>query len=172
MVLRRKTLQQNKKQKFRQLLQTMWGRPSVGFSCFYKWPNFSCLFNENSNLIINTCYWFMVFNTTFNNISVIMWRSVLLGGGNWSVQRKPPTCTKSLNCVQIKYDKWSKNMKVFIFSYYLLQTDFLSKWFVVMPEAVYQNIVQAYIYNCNSWVREYTKYHDRILTPLRVSIKL
>jgi hypothetical protein len=42
---------------------------------------------------------------------------------------------------------------------YWLQTDFLSKWFVVMPEAVYQNIVQAYIYNCNSWVREYTKYH-------------
>jgi len=23
--------------------------------------------------------WFMVFNTTFNNISVILWRSVLLG---------------------------------------------------------------------------------------------
>ena len=50
-----------------------------------------------------------------------------------------------------------------------LQTDFLSKWFVVMPEVVYQNIYQAYIYNCNSWVREYTKYHDRILAPLRVS---
>ncbi|XP_071181509.1 neurofibromin-like isoform X6 [Mytilus edulis] len=52
------------------------------------------------------------------------------------------------------------------------RTDFLSKWFVVMPEAVYQNIVQAYIYNCNSWVREYTKYHDRILTPLRGNRKL
>ena len=50
-----------------------------------------------------------------------------------------------------------------------LQTDFLAKWFVIMPETVYQNIVQAYIYNCNSWVREYTKYHDRILAPLRVS---
>jgi len=48
------------------------------------------------------------------------------------------------------------------------QTDFLSKWFVVMPEIVYQNIYQAYIYNCNSWVREYTKYHDRILAPLKV----
>ncbi|XP_048257175.1 neurofibromin-like isoform X1 [Haliotis rufescens] len=48
-------------------------------------------------------------------------------------------------------------------------TDFLSKWFVVMPENVYQNIVAAYIYNCNSWVREYTKYHDRILAPLRVN---
>jgi len=48
------------------------------------------------------------------------------------------------------------------------QTDFLSKWFVVMPDIVYQNIYQAYIYNCNSWVREYTKYHDRILAPLKV----
>jgi len=31
----------------------------------------------------------MVFNTTFNNISVISWRSVYW----W---RKPPTCCKSL----------------------------------------------------------------------------
>ncbi|XP_025089023.1 neurofibromin-like isoform X8 [Pomacea canaliculata] len=52
------------------------------------------------------------------------------------------------------------------------RTDFLSKWFVVMPEIVYQNITAAYIYNCNSWVREYTKYHDRILTPLKNNRKL
>ncbi|KAK2173204.1 hypothetical protein NP493_892g01057 [Ridgeia piscesae] len=52
------------------------------------------------------------------------------------------------------------------------RTDFLSKWFVVMPEVVYQNISQAYIYNCNSWVREYTKYHERILAPLRNNRKL
>ncbi|KAH3877011.1 hypothetical protein DPMN_000865 [Dreissena polymorpha] len=50
-----------------------------------------------------------------------------------------------------------------------IETDFLSKWFVVMPEVVYQNIMATYIYNCNSWVREYTKFHDRILTPLKVS---
>ena len=37
-----------------------------------------------------------------------------------------------------------------------------------MPEVVYQNIQAAHIYNCNSWVKEYTKYHDRILAPLRV----
>jgi hypothetical protein len=37
----------------------------------------------------------MVFNATFNNISVILWRSVI-GGGNRSTQRKPPTCHKSL----------------------------------------------------------------------------
>ncbi|XP_052799724.1 neurofibromin-like isoform X3 [Mya arenaria] len=52
------------------------------------------------------------------------------------------------------------------------RTDFLSKWFVVMPEVVYQNIVSTYIYNCNSWVREYTKFHDRILTPLKGNRKL
>ena len=34
----------------------------------------------------------IVFNTTFNNISVISWQSVL-GGGN---RRKPLTCRKSL----------------------------------------------------------------------------
>ena len=49
------------------------------------------------------------------------------------------------------------------------QTEFLSKWFVVMPEIVYQNINMAYIYNCNSWVREYSKYHDKLLSQIRVS---
>jgi len=29
----------------------------------------------------------------FNNISVISWRSVFFGGGNW---RKPPPCRKEL----------------------------------------------------------------------------
>ena len=39
----------------------------------------------------------MVFNATFNNISVISWQSVLLvGGRNRSSRRKPPTCRKSL----------------------------------------------------------------------------
>lgn len=30
----------------------------------------------------------------------------------------------------------------------------------------------TYIYNCNSWVREYSKYHDRLLIPLRGNRKL
>jgi len=34
----------------------------------------------------------------------------------------------------------------------------------------YENIHAAYIYNCNSWVREYTKFHDRVLAPLKVSL--
>ena len=38
----------------------------------------------------------MVFNATFNNISVKSWRSVLFGGWNRSTRRKPPTCYKSL----------------------------------------------------------------------------
>lgn len=50
------------------------------------------------------------------------------------------------------------------------RTEFLQKWFVVLPEVAYENIHAAYIYNANSWVREYTKYHDRILAPLKVSL--
>jgi len=37
----------------------------------------------------------MVLNATFNNISVISWRSFLLVEDQ-STQRKPPTCHKSL----------------------------------------------------------------------------
>ena len=37
-----------------------------------------------------------VFNATFNNFSVISWLSVFIGGGNWSTQRKPQTCRRSL----------------------------------------------------------------------------
>ena len=39
--------------------------------------------------------WFMVFNTTFNYISVISWHSVLLVEET-GVQSEPPTCPKSL----------------------------------------------------------------------------
>jgi hypothetical protein len=38
----------------------------------------------------------MVFNVTFNNISLILWWSVLLAGGNRCTRRKPPTCWKLL----------------------------------------------------------------------------
>jgi hypothetical protein len=58
-------------------------------------------------LTINTIFrlvgWFMVLNATFNNISDISWRSVLLveypekgSEGNRSARRKPPICRKSL----------------------------------------------------------------------------
>ncbi|RWS29482.1 neurofibromin-like protein, partial [Leptotrombidium deliense] len=52
------------------------------------------------------------------------------------------------------------------------RTEFLQKWFVVLPEIAYEKVVAAYVYNCNSWVREYTKYHDRILAPLKGNRKL
>ncbi|XP_065165550.1 neurofibromin isoform X2 [Atheta coriaria] len=52
------------------------------------------------------------------------------------------------------------------------RTEFLQKWFYVLPEVAYVNIHAAYIYNCNSWVREYTKFHDRILVPLRGNRKM
>ncbi|XP_073994395.1 neurofibromin 1 isoform X2 [Rhodnius prolixus] len=52
------------------------------------------------------------------------------------------------------------------------RTDFLQKWFHVLPDMAYTNIHAAYIYNCNSWVREYTKYHDRILASIKGIRKL
>ena len=38
----------------------------------------------------------MIFNATFNNISAISWRSVLLVVETGCSRRKPPTCRKSL----------------------------------------------------------------------------
>jgi len=52
------------------------------------------------------------------------------------------------------------------------RTEFLQKWFVVLPQVAYENITATYLYNCNSWVREYTKFHDRILMPLKGNRKL
>lgn len=52
------------------------------------------------------------------------------------------------------------------------RTEFLQKWFHVLPEVAYENIHAAYIYNCDNWVREFTKYHDRILAPLKGNRKV
>ncbi|KAF7274462.1 hypothetical protein GWI33_012883 [Rhynchophorus ferrugineus] len=52
------------------------------------------------------------------------------------------------------------------------RTECLQGWFYVLPEVAIENIHAAYIYNCNSWVREYTKYHDRILYPLKGNRKI
>lgn len=52
------------------------------------------------------------------------------------------------------------------------RTEFLQKWFYVLPKVAYEKIHAAYIYNCNSWVREYTKFHDRILAPLKNNKKV
>jgi len=38
----------------------------------------------------------ITFNATFNDISVISWRSVFIGERNQSTRRKPPTCRQSL----------------------------------------------------------------------------
>jgi hypothetical protein len=57
----------------------------------------------------------MVFNTTFNNISVISWQSVFIGGGNWSTLGKPLTCRKSLTnfitkyCIEYTSPEWDSN---------------------------------------------------------------
>jgi len=52
------------------------------------------------------------------------------------------------------------------------RTEFLQKWFHVFPMAMREMASTVYICNCNTWVREYTKYHDRILMPLKGSRKL
>ena len=54
----------------------------------------------------------------------------------------------------------------------LVLTEFLQKWFVVLPPVAYENIAGCYLYNCNSWVREYTKFHERILLALKVSARV
>ena len=52
------------------------------------------------------------------------------------------------------------------------RTEFLQKWFVVLPSIAFDKINNIYIYNCNSWVREYTRFHDRILSPIRGNKKI
>ena len=52
------------------------------------------------------------------------------------------------------------------------RTEFLSKWFHVLSKQAYANLQMVYIYNCNSWVREYTKFHDRILGPVKNNRKM
>lgn len=52
------------------------------------------------------------------------------------------------------------------------KTELLQKWFYVLPKAAYDNLHAVYICNCNSWAREYTKFHDSILAPLKGSRKV
>ena len=52
------------------------------------------------------------------------------------------------------------------------RTELLSKWFCCLPEGIAEKLQAAYIINVNTWVREYTKYHDRILAPIKGSRKI
>ncbi|XP_065324888.1 neurofibromin-like [Gordionus sp. m RMFG-2023] len=52
------------------------------------------------------------------------------------------------------------------------KTDFLPKWFLLLPDQIFASLSHCYVYNCNSWVREFTKFHDRILSPLKNNQKL
>ncbi|CAG4978457.1 unnamed protein product [Colias eurytheme] len=71
---------------------------------------------------------------------------------------------KSIKSLNIFYQAGPVNWRI--------RTDFLQKWFTVLPEVAYTNIQACYIYNCNGWVREYTKFHETILAPLRGNRKL
>ena len=44
-----------------------------------------------------------MFSATVNNITVISWQLVFVGGGNQSTQRKLATCRKSLT-IEYKFD--------------------------------------------------------------------
>ncbi|CAH8839135.1 unnamed protein product [Trichobilharzia szidati] len=52
------------------------------------------------------------------------------------------------------------------------KNDLLNKWANIIGPVLREYLVAAYIYNCNSWVREYTKIHDRFFSPLKGSRKL
>ena len=56
--------------------------------------------SQVTSILMDNWYWvwFMVFNTTFNNISAILWRSVFFWWRNRSTRRKPSTCRKSTTC--------------------------------------------------------------------------
>ena len=56
--------------------------------------------------------------------------------------------------------------------FFRFRTEFLQKWFVVLPPIAAENLCNAFIYNCNSWVREYTKFHERILPPIKGNKKI
>ena len=48
------------------------------------------------------------------------------------------------------------------------KTDFLSKSFIFLGFA-YNNVSAVCIYNCNSWVREYSKFQEWLLTGIKAS---
>ncbi|THD27494.1 Neurofibromin [Fasciola hepatica] len=52
------------------------------------------------------------------------------------------------------------------------KNDLLNKWASIIGPVLREYLVAAYIYNCNSWVREYTKIHDRFFAPIKGSRKL
>ncbi|KRZ17579.1 Neurofibromin, partial [Trichinella zimbabwensis] len=52
------------------------------------------------------------------------------------------------------------------------RTELLHKWFLVLSEAMQQNIIAAYICNCNSWTRDYIRFHERLFRPLKANHKL
>ncbi len=52
------------------------------------------------------------------------------------------------------------------------RTEFLQKWFVVLPRSAWEHVNCVYVYNCNSWVREYTRFHQRILLSLKSNRKI
>ena len=62
----------------------------------HKVTNIELILEWNGPLKLKSGLGLFVIKATFNNILVISWRSVFIGGGNRSTCRNPPTCQKSL----------------------------------------------------------------------------
>ncbi|EDV22626.1 uncharacterized protein TRIADDRAFT_59057 [Trichoplax adhaerens] len=53
-----------------------------------------------------------------------------------------------------------------------LKGNFISKWFHVFPNQATDNLQAVYIYNCNKWVRNYVKYHERVFQRVKGNEKI
>lgn len=49
----------------------------------------------------------------------------------------------------------------------MYRTSYLKNW-ICCRGIKRKNLVFTYIYNCNGWVREYSKFHESILSPIKV----
>ena len=83
-------------------------RSSIVLLSFFFWPFcFRCFFDLR--LLITPFCWFMVFNATFDNISVISWRSVLLleETGEPGENHIPSACTDKLYYIMLYSSPWA-----------------------------------------------------------------
>ena len=52
----------------------------------------------------------------------------------------------------------------------LFQPNTVVKLLTVVPDGAVKNLMAAYLYNCSSTLRQYAKYNERHLSPLKVLI--
>ena len=52
----------------------------------------------------------------------------------------------------------------------MFQPNTVVKLLTVVPDGAVKNLMAAYLYNCSSTLRQYAKYNERHLSPLKVFI--